>query len=76
MPRLSARVRMALGGSAESSYTMHGSPGEIVDEIRRFEELGVDHLALAFPERDPEGLTRSVERFVSEVQALVEGAAA
>lgn len=76
MPRLSARVRVALGSAAEASYTMHGSPSEVVDEIRRFEELGVDHLALAFPERDPEGLTRSVERFVSDVQPLLEGAAA
>jgi probable F420-dependent oxidoreductase len=71
MPRLSARVRVALGAPAEASYTMHGSPSEVADEIRRFEELGVDHLALAFPERDRDGLGHSVEGFVTEVQPLL-----
>jgi probable F420-dependent oxidoreductase len=71
MPRLSARVRVALGAPAESSYTMHGSPREVADEVERFAELGVDHLALAFPERDAEGLARSVERFVGEVRPLL-----
>jgi alkanesulfonate monooxygenase SsuD/methylene tetrahydromethanopterin reductase-like flavin-dependent oxidoreductase (luciferase family) len=71
MPGLSARVRVALGAPAEASYTMHGSPSEVADEIRRFEELGVDHLALVFAERDRDGLGRSVQRFVTEVQPLL-----
>jgi probable F420-dependent oxidoreductase len=71
MPRLSGRVRIELDGQAQSFYTLHGDAQAVVDEIRRFAELGVDHLALAFPERDPEGLTRSVERFVAEVRPLV-----
>lgn len=71
MPRLSARVRIALGDEAETYYTMHGSPHEVADEIQRFAEIGVGHLALAFPELDPEGLTRSVERFVAEVRPLL-----
>jgi probable F420-dependent oxidoreductase len=71
MPRLSARVRVELGSPAASYYTLHGPPNEVVDDIRRFAELGVDHLALAFPESDPEGLNRSVERFVAEVRPLL-----
>lgn len=71
MPRLSGRVRMELDRPAEDFYTLHGDVHAVVDEIHRFAELGVDHLALAFPERDPEGLSRAVERFVTEVRPLV-----
>lgn len=71
MPRLSARVRIELDAPAQSFYTMHGDAHAVADEIHRFAELGVDHLAVAFPELDPDGLTRSVERFVTEVRPLV-----
>lgn len=72
MPSLSARVRVELGGRRQSSYTMHGTPAEVAAEIRAFGALGVTHLALAFPPRDREGLTRAVDRFVAEVMPLVD----
>jgi hypothetical protein len=50
---------------------MHGRAAEVAAEIRAFAEAGVDHLALAFPERDPEGLGRAIDRFVGEVLPLV-----
>ncbi|MBI3751387.1 MAG: LLM class flavin-dependent oxidoreductase, partial [Chloroflexi bacterium] len=71
MPRLSGRVRIELDAPAQSFYTLHGDAHAVVDEIHRFAELGVDHLALAFPERDPDGLTHAVERFETEVRPLV-----
>jgi probable F420-dependent oxidoreductase len=72
MPRLSSRVRVELDRPAQAGfYTMHGSPAEVAGEIRSFAEAGVDHLALAFPERDPEALARAVDRFVGEVLPLV-----
>jgi probable F420-dependent oxidoreductase len=72
MPRLSGRVRVELDSDGPAGYyTMHGSPAEVAAEIATYAELGVDHLALAFPERDRPGLTRSVERFVTEVRPLV-----
>jgi probable F420-dependent oxidoreductase len=71
MPRLSGRARVELGASAQSFYTMHGSPADVAGEIRAFAALGVDHLALAFPPRDPDGLTKAVERFLAEVVPLV-----
>ena len=49
---------------------MHGTPEAVATEIRAFVAAGVDHLLLAFPERDPEGLRRAVERFVTEVKPL------
>jgi len=72
MPRLSSRVRVELDRPARSSvYTMHGTPADVAGEIRAFAAAGVDHIALAFPERDPEGLSRAVDRFVGDVLPLV-----
>jgi len=71
MPRLSARVRLELGGEQQTFYTMHGSAEQVASEIRAFAEVGVDHLALAFPPRDAAGLTEAVERFRGEVLPLV-----
>lgn len=71
LPRLSARVRLELDAQPQASfYTMHGSAERIAGEIRGFAELGVEHLALAFPPRDPDGLRRAVERFVDEIRPL------
>jgi probable F420-dependent oxidoreductase len=71
MPRLSARVRVELDAGPASFYTIHGSPADAAAEIRAFAELGVDHLALAFPARDPDGIRRAVDRFTTEVVPLV-----
>lgn len=72
MPRLSARIRVELSGEArDESYALRGTSAEIAAEIRAFAALGVDHLAVAFPERDPEGVTRSMDRFLTDVVPLV-----
>lgn len=72
MPRLSARVRVELDGPArDESYALRGTPEQIATEIRAFAALGVDHLAVAFAELDPGGVTRSMERFLAEVAPLV-----
>jgi probable F420-dependent oxidoreductase len=72
LPRLSARVRVELDAEPQPSfYTMHGSAERIAGEIRAFAELGVDHLALAFPPRDPAGLRAAVARFSEEIRPLV-----
>jgi probable F420-dependent oxidoreductase len=71
MPVLSARVRVELDEPATSYYTLHGSPAEVAAEIRAYAEAGVSHLALVFPSREPEALTREIDRFVAEVLPLV-----
>jgi probable F420-dependent oxidoreductase len=72
MPLLSGRVRVEQGaGPVEGAFTLHGEPPAIAAGIRAYADLGVGHLALAFPEREPEALARSVERFVTEVRPLV-----
>jgi probable F420-dependent oxidoreductase len=71
MPRLSARARVELDGHKQSFYTMHGAAADVAAEIRAYAELGVDHIALAFPPRDARGLTQAVERFFADVAPLV-----
>lgn len=72
LPRLSARVRLELDAPPQPAfYTMHGSAERIAGEIRAFAGLGVDHLALAFPPRDPEGLREAMSRFSEEIRPLV-----
>jgi alkanesulfonate monooxygenase SsuD/methylene tetrahydromethanopterin reductase-like flavin-dependent oxidoreductase (luciferase family) len=71
MPRLSARVRIEQGAGAEPFHTIHGSPEACATGIQAYEELGVDHLALAFRPRDAAGLRAAVQRFVTEVRPLV-----
>ena len=70
--RLSSRVRVELDQPAQPSfYTMWGDAARVAGEIRKFAEVGVTHLALAFPSREPEPLTREIDRFVAEVLPLV-----
>lgn len=71
-PRVSGRVRVEIDRPGPAGYyAMHGDPAEIAAEIRAFAEVGASHLALAFPESDPDGLARAVERFVREIRPLV-----
>lgn len=73
MPVLSARVRVELGAVPDPSTPgLRGSPDEIATGIRAYAKAGVSHIALAFPEPDPAGFSRSVARFVSDVRPLLE----
>jgi hypothetical protein len=50
---------------------MHGSAADVASDIRAFADLGVDHLALAFPPRDAVGLRAIDARFMREGVPLV-----
>jgi len=50
---------------------MRGSPDEVAAEIGAFAALGVDHLALSFAERNPDGLALGMERFDQEVRRRI-----
>ena len=73
VPGFSARVRVRLGSTEPlDGYGMQGTAEEIAAEIRAFAAIGVNHLALAFASRDPEGLAREADAFVREVLPLVD----
>lgn len=71
MPRLSARVRVEMDREpGDETYALRGSPEDVAAEVRAFAGLGVDHLAVQFPERDPDGIARAMERFLETVVPL------
>jgi probable F420-dependent oxidoreductase len=72
MPMLSARARVHNGPTNDRSFVLRGSPEEIAEEIRAFEKLGVEHLALAFPAPTVDGMVLAAERFAEEAALLVD----
>ena len=71
MPALSARVRVELDTTTGSFYAMRGSTEQIAAEVRKFAELGVEHLALAFAAETGAQIVTNAERFAAEVVPLV-----
>ena len=71
MPTLSARVRVEFDEpvrSAEArSYAMRGAADDIADEIAKWTELGVEHLALHFDVATADQMLADAERFDREV---------
>jgi probable F420-dependent oxidoreductase len=72
MPALSARTRVEFGPAGDASYyAMRGSAEQIAAEVRKYAELGVDDLALAFNDLPTDELVAAAERFASEVVPLL-----
>jgi probable F420-dependent oxidoreductase len=71
LPRISARVRVAFGPHVVPFYMLAGTPQQMLQEVRSFVEIGVDHIALDFAETDPDTLSRLMVRFDNEVAAAV-----
>lgn len=67
MPTLSARIRVAFDEPAESaaarSYALRGDAQQMRAEIDRWEDLGVEHLAVSFVSASPAGFVDRTERF-------------
>jgi probable F420-dependent oxidoreductase len=72
MPALSARVHVDFRTAEPGSfYAMRGSPEEVSTEVRKFAELGVEHLALVFDADSTEEMVQAAEQFGAEVAVLV-----
>ncbi len=71
MPALSARVRVEFDKATDRYYAMRGTPEAIAAEVRKFAELGVEHLALFFADPTPQAMSAAAERFSDEVATLV-----
>jgi alkanesulfonate monooxygenase SsuD/methylene tetrahydromethanopterin reductase-like flavin-dependent oxidoreductase (luciferase family) len=65
----SARLRVAFDAPETPSYTLSGTADAMIGELRKFEELGVSHVALDFAHTDPERCRSLMERFDREVVA-------
>ena len=70
MPALSARVRVEFGKTGGPNYAMRGTPEDVAAEVRKFAELGVEHLALVFAATSRAEIVEGAERFAAEVAPL------
>ncbi len=70
-PTISARFRVAFGRHDVPFFMVAGTPEQMVGELREFEHIGVDHVAVDFAETDPQKLVSLVERFDNEVLAAL-----
>jgi probable F420-dependent oxidoreductase len=74
MPTLSARVRVNFDEPVQSSearsYALRGSTKEMRDEIDRWTDVGVEHLAVWFGGDSLEGFIAAAERFAGDVAEL------
>ena len=71
MPRLTARAYTEFGDATNDWYAIRGTPEEMATEVRAFEAIGVDHVALWFDSTDPAEVTALAERFARDVAPLV-----
>lgn len=71
MPRLTTRAWVEFGSTADDHWSIRGTPDEMAEEVRKFADLGVDHIGLWFATTDPRELVDAMERFEREVAPLV-----
>ena len=71
MPRLTARAYTEFGAATNDWYAIRGTPEEMAAEVRAFEAIGVDHVAVWFDATDPAEVTALAERFARDVAPLV-----
>jgi probable F420-dependent oxidoreductase len=67
--QLSGRVNVRFGEPPASGFALVGSPDEMLADVRRYVDLGLDELAFSFGETDAERARNAIERFDSEVLA-------
>jgi pantoate kinase len=71
LPALSARVHVDFASTTSGYYAARGSTEEVAAEVRKFAELGVEHLALYFDAPTLGGFVEGAERFAAEVAPLI-----
>jgi probable F420-dependent oxidoreductase len=68
-PLFSARIRVHFGPAEVPFYLLAGTPQQMVQEVRSFQEVGLGHIAVDFNETDPARCVALIERFDAEVVA-------
>lgn len=69
MVTVSVRCRVRFDADPIGVFSLHGAPEAMMEDVRAFEQLGVDELVLTFKEREPALLVAAMERFAGEVFA-------
>jgi alkanesulfonate monooxygenase SsuD/methylene tetrahydromethanopterin reductase-like flavin-dependent oxidoreductase (luciferase family) len=66
-PYLASRVRVRLGEPPDASYSLCGTPSEMVDQLCAFEACGVDEFVAVLAVVDPDDIGAAADRFQREV---------
>jgi probable F420-dependent oxidoreductase len=66
MPRLSARVRVAVE-APKTGYAMTGNLSRMFEDIKAFEAAGVEELDVQFEASEPESIRSTIENFDRQV---------
>ncbi|MBI5033026.1 MAG: LLM class flavin-dependent oxidoreductase [Chloroflexi bacterium] len=69
MPTLSVRARVKPNRPRGSTYALTGTGQEMIADLRAFQELGVEHMAVLFEGNTPEQVSQAAEWFASQVVA-------
>ena len=69
-------ISIALGASVQftdqaSTGMFSGSPEQIAEGMRRYQDVGVQDFRLDFPTASPDGMLQAMERFAAEVRPQV-----
>lgn len=67
MVTISVRCRVRFDAEPVSVFSLHGSPADMLDDVRAFADLGVSELIVTFKERQPDAVVSAMERFQHEV---------
>jgi alkanesulfonate monooxygenase SsuD/methylene tetrahydromethanopterin reductase-like flavin-dependent oxidoreductase (luciferase family) len=67
MVTISVRCRVRFDAGPIGVFSLHGSPADMLDDVRAFVALGVDELVVTFKEREPDAIVAAMERFQHEV---------
>jgi len=73
MPGLSVRVAVTGQRVEDAGYSLAGDPESMVSDIRAFEALGVEHVAVVFEPTQPAELMAAIECFDGEVVKALAG---
>jgi alkanesulfonate monooxygenase SsuD/methylene tetrahydromethanopterin reductase-like flavin-dependent oxidoreductase (luciferase family) len=69
MPTLSIRTRVKPASPRGPVYALTGTPADMLADLRAFEDLGVEHIAILLEGNTPQKVAASAEWFASQVAA-------
>jgi probable F420-dependent oxidoreductase len=69
VPLVSVRVRVRFDKEPMATYSLHGAPERMVEDVVEFSRIGAGELVLVLESRTPEAIDAEAERFQAEVMA-------
>ena len=68
---MGSAIQFTDGAAAGQRSLFTGTPAQIVEGIKRYQELGVQNFRCNFPNPSFDGLLQTMERFATEVRPYV-----